>query len=220
MKIIYDVSNFSMESKSIVAIGNFDGVHIGHQKLFDRFIYEANASQLKSIVYTFLTNTHSSIKLIYPNEYKNEIISQYNVNYLLEQEFDETFSNMEPCEFVDEILIKKLNAAKVVVGFNFRFGKKAAGDVEFLKKALDRKNVELIVIDKVKIGDNTVSSTLIRQLINNGQVDEIPQYLGREFAVRGEVVKGRQVGRQIGFPTANLNIMKGYENNSDRKSVV
>lgn len=220
MKIIYDVAGFSMKDKSIVAIGNFDGVHIGHQKLLETFMKEAKISNLNAIIYTFLNNTHSNIKLIYSNEYKNEIISAYNAEYLLEQQFDETFSNMSPDEFINEILINKLNAAKVVVGFNFRFGKKATGDIDYLKNVLDKKNIELIVIDKVKVGDNIVSSTLIRQLIKEGQVEDIPQCLGRDFSVKGEVIKGRQVGRQLGFPTANLNTLEGSNNSFSQNQIM
>lgn len=206
MKVIESSEDNYMQNDTAIAIGNFDGVHLGHRVLIERLVDEACKNGLDSIVYTFKTNTHSENKILCSNEERDKLISNQNVDYIYVQDFTETFSNLKANEFVEDVLIKKFRAKKVIVGFNFRFGKNASGDISVLKELLSKNSCELIIIDKVVIDNNVVSSTLIRNLINQSRFSEVPKYLGRNYSIKGNVIRGRQVGRQIGFPTANISI--------------
>lgn len=204
MEIIRDIKDWSFEEGTTMAIGNFDGIHIGHERLIDAMKEANKGSSLKTVLFTFSNNTHNESKLIYTETEKEEIFREHDINYIFLQDFNKEFSSMTPEAFVFDLLISVFRCKKVVVGFNFRFGYKATGDAKLLGELLAKYGVELIVVDKIVVSDETVSSTYIRDLIQKGKVLEIPNFLGRHYSMEGEVVKGRQVGRTMGFPTANI----------------
>ncbi len=195
-----------------VALGNFDGVHKGHQQLISRTVEKAEEKGIKSAVFTFSNHPKSLIpggkkikNIIYSDE-KAALIERLGVDYLFNIEFNETIQKMEPADFVEKLLVDKFKAEEVFCGFNYRFGYKAAGSVELLKECGKRLGFSVNVIDPVIIDGEVVSSTLIRGLIKSGEVDECYKYLGRNYDIGGEVVVGNRLGKSLGFPTSNIMI--------------
>lgn len=201
MKIINIKSDsFEIISHPIcAAIGNFDGVHLGHQKLIE----ECKRHGYKSAVLTFYP--HPSVflkkipdyKLITPMEHKADIISRMGIDYLIVIEFNDTFAKLSKEDFIG--LMKKLNIKACVCGYDFTFGWKASGNILDLAREFEFFEVKKFVFEDVR-----VSSTYIRELLALGDVEKANKLLGRSFSVRGKVDYGSQKGRLIGFPTANL----------------
>ena len=181
------------------AIGNFDGVHLGHQKL----IYECKRHGYKSAVLTFYPHPSVFLKkipnypLITPLEIKTDIISRFGIDYLIVIEFDEKLAEMPKEEFLSKL--KFMNIKSVVCGYDFTFGRRAEGNILDLAKEFEFYEVKKFVFDNVR-----VSSTYIRELLSSGNVKDANRLLGRTFSIRGKVKYGNQNGRLIGFPTANI----------------
>ena len=180
-----------------VAIGTFDGVHLGHQAVID------DADTVLTFEPHPLTVIHpeAAPKLIMPFKVKRDVIDGLGVQELVVIPFDKEFSKRSAEDFIEKVLIKKLNARKVSVGENFRFGAKAKGDVEMLS-ADDR--FETRVVPLVEVDGETVSSTRVRGLVAAGDVEQAMHCLGAPFMLEGEVMSGDRRGRELGFPTANL----------------
>ncbi len=198
--------------KTVVALGNFDGVHKGHQQIISRTVKSAEAAGYKSAVFTFsnhpknLTEDNAAVKnILYPEE-KEAIIARLGIDYMFNVPFDKRILTMEPVEFIDKLLLGTLHMKQVYCGFNYRFGHKAKGDVELLMKEGMRKGFGIHIQEPVAIDGKLVSSTLIRELIAEGRVDQCAKYMGRLYAIGGEVVVGNKLGRTIGFPTSNVMI--------------
>lgn len=193
-----------------VALGNFDGVHLGHQKLISDCVKYAKQNKMKSAVFTFLNHPRNLIKdrpdvlNITYNEEKAKIIESLGVDILIDIEFTEEIMKMDPIEFVDRLLLDKLDMKAAFCGFNYRFGHKAAGNPDILRNIGVDRNFTVNEMEPFKIGDDIVSSTLIRTLIASGQVERCRTYMGRNYEIDGEVVVGNKLGRTIGFPTSNL----------------
>src|SRR3954467_4394301 len=180
-----------------VAIGTFDGVHLGHREVIHG----------SDTVLTFdphpqsVVNPASAPKLLYPPSIKADLIAGLGVEELVTIPFDRDFSSKTADEFVAEVLVERLGAEHVSVGENFRFGKKATGDAAFLSS---RPEFDTRVVPLVEVDGETVSSSHIRGLVAAGEVDAARRCLGAPFMVEGKVVEGDQRGRELGFPTANL----------------
>jgi len=193
-----------------VGLGNFDGLHRGHMALINTLLEECRISDLHSVVYTFKKHPEHILRkelftpLIMTMEHKARLLEKTGLEYLFFQEFDEEFSRISPKDFVEKILVNKLRAKLVVVGFNYRFGYMGKGDSELLKKMGRDYGFRVIVIPPVRIRNETVSSTLIRKYIMKGQMDRVFELLGRYFSVPGKVVTGKRIGSTMGFPTANI----------------
>ncbi|QUH26330.1 bifunctional riboflavin kinase/FAD synthetase [Serpentinicella alkaliphila] len=199
-----------------VALGNFDGIHIGHQSLITTLLHECAENNLESCVYTFLnhplsiiTKTNASPMQITNLHMKERIFEFHGLDILFLDEFNEAFMNQSPEEFVVEILVKKLKCKVVVVGFDYRFGSKGLGDTELLKELGKEYSFKVIVVEPVEIDGIKVSSTKIRALIVNGEIEQANEFLGRPFTLAGQVVHGEGRGRKLGFPTANISINPG-----------
>lgn len=212
MKIFKSLDEIHDTEPAVIAVGNFDGVHKGHQEIIKRTIREAGSIGIKSAVFTFtnhprnlLDRKHAVKNIQYPED-KIRIFDIMGVDYLFSIPFDERIMDMEPDDYIEHILIEKMNMREVFCGFNYHFGHKAKGDVELLVK----KGVELgfgtHVLEPYMIDGNVVSSTLIRKMISEGRMEECEKYLGRFYSLGGEVVKGNQIGRTMGFPTCNLEV--------------
>lgn len=192
-----------------VALGAFDGLHLGHLKLIKKAIKRAKENNCKSIVYTFQNHPLTTIrkemapKLLMDNETKDEYLHEIGIDKLELVEFDETLMKTT-CEDFILNLIKNYNIKGIIVGFNFRFGYKNHGDTKLLKELSEKYNFELCVQEKVKYEDEIVSSSRIRGLIREGKVSEANEMLYKPFFIKGEVIPGKQIGKKIGFPTANM----------------
>ncbi len=196
---------------SVVALGSFDGLHKAHMELINKTKEYAKDTKLASGVLLFdkipaqffLDNAKTIMTL----EDKKELLSDLDFLYI--QEFSKEFIELTPEEFV-KYLIEKLNIKAVSVGFNYRFGKNASGDVNTLLQLSKKYGFTVIISDEYKIDGKTVSSTLIRSFIENGDINEANSFLGREFFMTGTVLNGYHLGRTLGFPTVNLD----YDKNS------
>lgn len=182
------------------AIGNFDGVHLGHQKLID----ECKRHGYKSAVLTFYPHPSVFLKkiknypLVTPLEHKQDILTRLGINYLIVIEFDDELAQMPKEEFIN--YMKFMNIKSCVCGYDFTFARRAEGDIRDLANEFEFYEVKKFIYDGVR-----VSSTYIRELISSGNVKEASRLLGRTFSIRGNVIYGSQKGRLIGYPTANIN---------------
>lgn len=202
-------------SDNYIALGSFDGLHLGHLSLIHKVREEAEKHGGKSIVYTFknhpraVLNKEKGPKLLMNNDEKAEILEEYGIDMLYFQEFDSEFMKMTPKEFI-EFLINRFNAKGLVVGFNYKFGYKNMGDTHLLKELQKEYGFELFVMEPCNYEGEVISSTRIRNSIENGDVYEAYEMLSHPLRLSGEVMHGRKIGRTIGFPTANLNYDKKF----------
>ena len=196
-----------------VTIGNFDGVHLGHQMLFSDVVSKAYKDKSTSVAITFephplqVLRPGKGIKLISTYEQKVELISIAGIDVLVVIPFDMDFAKITAEKFVDEILIKKFGVKELVVGYDYAFGKGRQGDTEFLKKQGQEKGFSVTVVEPYYEDDMLVSSTRVRELVNEGRMRDVKKLLGRNYQIRGTVQLGKQRGGSVvGFPTANLSI--------------
>ncbi len=212
MKSIYsgEENNIDMSRGIGIALGNFDGLHIGHMELVNRVVALSRKKRLKSLLYTFSNHPENIIaqKVITPlittNQIKIDILNNSNLDYLYFEDFNEEYMKMKPREFIQKIIVEKFNAKLVVVGFHYHFGYKGAGDISLLKRLGDESGFEVYVVEPIKVGDIIVSSSAIRTFLKNGDVEKAAIFMNRKYAIKGKVLKGKTLGRQIGFPTINL----------------
>lgn len=195
-----------------VTIGNFDGVHLGHQRLFDIVEQRAYHSRGTSIAVTFSPHPlqvlrPGGIKLISTCEQKIELIAMSGIDVLIIIPFDKEFAATPAVRFVDEILVQRIGVKQLFVGYDYAFGKGRTGDISFLKQQGEEKDFSVTVIDAYYENDILVSSTKVRELVIAGKMMETKKLLGRYYQIRGEVQRGKQRGgKEIGFPTANLHV--------------
>jgi len=211
MQILSNLFEIKLYEATIATIGTFDGIHIGHQKILNSLVRFAEENGLKSVVITFdphprkIISKKKSIELINTIEEKKEKLKTLGVDYLIVQKFDQKFSETEANKFV-EILKNNINIEKLIVGYDHRFGKNRNADINDLKKYGKELNFEIIEIDALEIEEVNISSTKIRLAIKDGNIRLANSYLGYNFSISGEVVKGHSRGKELGFPTANLKI--------------
>ena len=211
--IIYRNLNIKKEHKnSIVAIGNFDGLHLGHQKVLKEAREKAKSKKLKFGLVTF----EPVPTMFFSKNIKNHRINSLNqkifflkkikLDFLIIINFNKIFSNLSAESFVKKILFKKLESKYIFVSVNFKFGKKRLGNIKTLKSFEKKYLFKTIVTVPHKKKEKIVSSSLIRKMIFKGQVSQVKKLLGRPWCVEGEVIKGKQRGRTIGFPTCNIKL--------------
>ncbi|SHJ90827.1 bifunctional riboflavin kinase/FAD synthetase [Paramaledivibacter caminithermalis] len=213
MEVIYSLEEIDkITDKTGVSLGSFDGLHKGHQTLINTLKGKCVKENLKSVIYTFsnhprgIINFKSSPKLIINNNQKIGLLEKIGVDYLVLVKFDEFQKNIGAKEFVEKILLEKLNMSCMVVGNDCRFGKNAEGDTSLLEKFSKKYGFALNVVAPVMIGDEVISSTSIRNQLSNGLIDKANSFLGRKYSIAGKVIKGKQFGGKQGFPTANISI--------------
>lgn len=194
----------------VVALGNFDGVHLGHQVVVRRAVEEGRRRGLRAVAATFDPHPRAVLwpgnepKLLTTPEVRRELLLGCGVEEVREIRFDRELSKKSPREFVLEVLVGSLGAGEVVVGENFRFGHRASGDVAELRRCVRKVGGEAYAVPISNVLGEDISSTRIRKLIADGEVREAARLLGRPYLLRGEVVEGDKRGRTIGFPTANV----------------
>jgi riboflavin kinase / FMN adenylyltransferase len=200
----------AVASPVVVALGNFDGVHLGHQVVLRRAVEEGRRLGLKAVAATFDPHPRAVLrpgkepKLLTTLEVRRELLLAYGVDEVNVIRFDRELSEKDPREFVREVLVEELGAVAVVVGENFRFGYKASGDVDDLRGWMREAGGDARAVRISHVPEGEISSTRIRKLLFDGQVREAARLLGRPYLLRGKVIEGDRRGRQIGFPTANV----------------
>lgn len=210
MEIFEDLNDIRDMEPTAVALGNFDGVHLGHQKLISEAVKCAAEKGMKSAVFTFSNHPRDLLpkekkvkNILYKNE-KADIIESLGVDYLFNVPFTRSIMTMEPIYFIDQILINTFNMKAAFCGFNYRFGLAAEGNPDILRNVGVDRGFTVFEMEPYKIKGNVVSSSLIRTLIASGQVEQCRTYMGRNYEIGGEVVVGNRLGRKLGFPTSNL----------------
>lgn len=215
MEIMKDNFCKKLKVSTFVALGSFDGIHLGHKKLIEKAIdmtrkyNENHDDKSKSMVCTFynhpltIINKDIAPKLVIDNSCKIKILEELGVDIINFMTFNESFMKISPQEFIEK-LVNAYNVKGIIVGFNFRFGYKNLGDISLLEKYSKLLGFELFIVKPVKLCDEIISSTKIRNYIKEGKMEKANEMLGRPFKIEGEVIKGRQIGRTMGFPTINL----------------
>ncbi len=195
---------------TVVVLGNFDGVHLGHQLLLDKAEEIAREEKLKKAIFTF--NPHPSfvlsgrepVDMILTIEEKERIMAEKGIDYYLEFPFSKETALMSPEAFITDILINRLQAKVIVIGADYRFGHKRAGDYKMLIAYSENHDFDVIVVHKLKQDHLDISSSWIREALKSGNMEKAAALMGRPFSFTGEVLHGRQIGHKIGCPTANL----------------
>ena len=217
MRIFDNLKSYSSEKESILTIGTFDGVHIGHNKILKRLIQDSKKNNLSSLVMTFfphprmILNKSHEIKMIDSIDEKINLLEKTGLDNLIIHPFDNNFSKIRAKEFVEEILVKKLKIKEIIIGYDHKFGKDREASVEDLKKFGKDYMFTVKEIPAQEIDSIAISSTKIRNAILNGEIEKCNKFLGRNFILTGKVVYGDGLGKKIDFPTANIEIKETYK---------
>ncbi len=211
MKVIKAIKDIDIEFDTVVTIGNFDGVHKGHQVLIEKTADYAKARGIKSAVFTFLNHpinyfVPEKVKNIFDEKEKERLIESFGIDYLIDIPFDKAMTKISAEQFIVKILKDKIHAKKIVVGHDFTFARNKEGNADVLRDMGHEYGIEVEIVQPIKINGIRVSSTFIRELISEGRVDEIPQYLGTHYVIEGEIIHGKANGRKMGYPTANISL--------------
>jgi riboflavin kinase/FMN adenylyltransferase len=214
MEIIRNEEDYRTFKNPVVTLGNFDGIHLGHQKIIKEVKEVASRIDGESIIYTFephpleVLSPRRSFLLINSPEEKLQIFEELGIDVLIYAKFTLAFSRKSPRSFVEDILYRQIGTRSVLVGHNYTFGRGGEGTIEYLIQLGGEFNFGVKVIDPVKVEDTIVSSTRIRGLIKSGEVKLVKRFLGRDFSLQGKIIAGKHRGKKLGFPTANLEIEK------------
>ncbi len=211
MKIHHSLDNFDARSP-VVTIGTFDGLHKGHQVILERLKNLATKINGETVVFTFYPHprvvtspNEDSLRLLTTKDEKTELFRKYGIDHLIIYPFDKAFASLTYTEFVEDILIKKIGTKCLVVGYDHKFGKNREGGFEYLKKCAEKYNFSIEKMDALSTGEGeNISSTKIRAALQEGDIKTANHYFGHEFTLHGTVVEGKQLGRKMGFPTANI----------------
>ncbi|WP_186430182.1 bifunctional riboflavin kinase/FAD synthetase [Clostridium sp. BSD9I1] len=216
MDLLGEEINKKIPYDTYIALGSFDGLHLGHRALVQKAIEVAKKNKGKSMIYTFKNHPLSIInkeimpKLLMDNDMKIRVLDHIGVDYLSLINFSREFMEISPEDFISNI-VENYNAKGIIVGFNYRFGYKNLGDITLLKKLSVKYNFKLYVINPIKQNNELISSSRIRNIISEqGDIKKANSMLYVPFSIEGKVVRGRQIGREIGFPTINLDYNKDY----------
>ncbi|MEQ3662760.1 MAG: bifunctional riboflavin kinase/FAD synthetase [Flavobacterium sp.] len=218
MKTFNNLDNFKTPlNKSVITIGTFDGVHIGHKYVLKKVVQLSLENNYNSIVLTFFPHPRmvlqqdSSIKLLNTIQEKESLLSELEIENLIVHPFDLEFSRLSAEEFVKDILVEKLNIGIIIIGHDHRFGRNRTATINDLTAFGKRYDFEVIEISAREIDDIAISSTKIRKALLDGNVFTANNYLGYNYFLSGKIVTGKKIGRTIGFPTANIEISENYK---------
>lgn len=217
MSTAFNIEDYVSEKPSVVTIGTFDGVHVGHKKIVKRLVSDSKTHGLKSIILTFFPHPRmvlqkdADIKLINTIKERRFILDSIGLDYLLIKTFTKAFSRLTAEDFVKDILVDKLNVKKVIIGYDHRFGRNRNADINDLVKYGKVYGFEVEEISAEDINDVAVSSTKIRKALQEGNIEKANTYLGYDFMLTGMVVRGKGLGKTLGYPTANLKIEETYK---------
>ena len=200
MQIIKETTEFMLPGKSAVAIGKFDGIHLGHQKLLEK-ITEQKKNGLLAVVFTFSPAPEAFFS---GKETKWAAFKKAGIDILIEFPLNKETAATEPKRFVEEYLVGKLQAAFIAAGTDLSFGKKGAGDAALLKRMAESSGYRVELIEKVSVAGEEVSSTIVREAFEKGDMEKAQALLGVPYSIKGIVSHGRKLGRKMGMPTLNL----------------
>ncbi len=214
---IKTAADYKRIKNSVVTIGTFDGVHIGHQKIISRLVDIAKTNDLQALVLTFFPHPRmvvqkdSDIKLINTIDEKAAQLQELGVDHLVVKEFTKSFSRLTALEYVRDVLVNKLKVKHIIVGYDHHFGRNRTATIDDLIEFGKFYDFEVTQIDAQEIGDVAVSSTKIRTALHEGKMKIANQFLGYDFMLTGIVVKGKGLGSNLNFPTANIHIEESYK---------
>jgi riboflavin kinase/FMN adenylyltransferase len=217
LKIIQSITAFNSSEKTIVTIGTFDGIHIGHQKILKNLIRTANNEGKKSVLLTFFPHPRmvlqkeNKILLLNTIKEKSGLLEKMGLDYLIIHPFSREFSRLTALDFVRDILVNKLNTSRLIIGYDHHFGKNREGNIHQLKEYSLLYDFKVEEIPAQDIDDVSVSSTKIRTALKDGNLKTANNYLGYHYMLNGTVVSGKKLGGTIGFPTANIEIKEPYK---------
>lgn len=217
MKLFKSIDDFTSDRKTVLTLGTFDGVHIGHKKIVDRLIQSATDENCESVILTFFPHPRmvlqesSEIVLLNTIDERAELLKKSGLDSLIIHPFDKAFSRLTAEEFIRDILIEKLNIHKIIIGYDHRFGRNRTANIDDLIEFGREYDFEVEQISAQELNDVSVSSTKIRKAISDGDISLANAYLGYPYLLTGKVVHGRKLGRTIGYPTANIHIVEEYK---------
>ena len=217
LKLFHSINDFQSTKKTILTLGTFDGVHIGHKKILERITQNTENGKYESLVLTFFPHPRmvlqekSEIKLLNTISEKSKLLEETGIENLVIHPFNESFSRLTAEEFVHSILVHQFHIQKIIIGHDHRFGRNRTANIDDLIAFGAEYGFEVEQISAQEIQDVSVSSTKIRKALDEGNIALANDYLGYPYFLSGEVVKGKQLGRTIGFPTANIHIEEDYK---------
>ena len=217
MITVQSISNYDKAHPTAITIGTFDGVHIGHRKILERLINNAKVLELKATVLTFFPHPRMvlqkdvSIKLLNTIDEKIKILEELGIDYLIIHPFTKEFSRLTATQFVRNILVNDLKTKKIIIGYDHRFGRNRNANINDLMAFGNAMDFEVEEISAQEVDDVSVSSTKIRKALEEGDMGTANMYLGYNYMLTGNIVKGKGLGRKLNFPTANLSIPEEYK---------
>lgn len=211
MQILKHTNELPKGKAYALTIGNFDGVHIGHQNLLKNLLKDASNNERDLVVVTFVPHPLTILKnakgfLLNSYEERRELLEEVGVKFLVELTFTRDFSTLTPEQFLEGYVLNNSDIKAFYLGYDFAFGQNKKGNHEFVQNYCKAKEIEVFIQEKFQEGDQAFSSTLVRECLKNGKTLEVRKYLGRPYFLKGRVIKGAGRGHQIGFPTANIPI--------------
>ena len=212
MKIIENLKNYTEKTAKVLSLGMFDGVHLGHVSIINQLKEIAQKYDLETAILTFwphprkVFNPNDELHLLNTLDEKIALLEKAGIEVVFLQEFDENFRNLTGEEFIEQILVEKLNVKHVIIGYDHVFGKNKSGNFDLLQQLSEKLGYNVAQLKAVKEGDFNISSTKIRNCLGNGNIIGANKTLGYHYSVSGKVVDGKKLGRTIGYPTANLEI--------------
>ena len=217
MREITDITTFTTQQPTVLTIGTFDGVHLGHQKIVERVVTTARQEGLLATVFTFFPHPRmvvqhdKGLKLIHTLEEKKQLLQQLGVDLLVVQPFNEAFAQLTAEEFVSTILVQRFNVKKVIIGYDHRFGRNRTANIDDMRLFGKKYGFAVEEISVQEVDEVSVSSTKIREALNKGDVTTAEHYLGTPYSLTGRVVHGLKLGRTLGYPTANIQVTEDYK---------
>jgi len=210
-------SDYKLLSNSVVTIGTFDGVHIGHKKIINRLVNIAKQEGLQAVVLTFfphprmVVQSDTKIKMLNTIDEKNKLLKQQGIDHLVIKKFTKDFSRLSAQEYVRKVLVETLHVKHIIIGYDHHFGRNRTANIHDLKAFGEIYDFKVTEILAQEIDEVTISSTKIRQALNSGDVKTANTFLGYNFMISGTVVKGKGIGKTLNFPTANIRISESYK---------
>lgn len=217
MKIFHSISSFKATNPTIVTIGTFDGVHLGHRKILELITKSAKETSSESLVLTFsphpriIVHEDTEMKQLNSLNEKKELLNNLGIDNLIIHPFDMAFSRLTAEEFVRDVLVSTFKIQKIIIGYDHRFGRNRTANINDLIAFGNRFGFDVDQISAEEINEVSISSTKIRNALAEGNVKLANSYLGQPYTLSGKVIKGNQLGRTIGFPTANIKIEENYK---------
>ena len=217
MKIVHSIKSFVAHKPTIVTIGTFDGVHLGHKKILEQIIATAKSQDCESLVLTFFPHPRmvlqegTEMKQLNTLHEKIALLEHLGVDHLVVHPFDKEFSRLTAEDFVKQVLVDTFKLKKIIIGYDHRFGRDRTADINDLTEFGHTFGFEVAQISAKEINDVSISSTKIRTALNEGNIELANDYLGYDYSLTGIVVKGKQLGRTIGYPTANILPEENYK---------